>query len=158
MNTQEDTSRLIKLRVKIIPLAAVHLDQVMEIEHMAFSTPWRTEDFSSLIQNPDALNLVAVEQDRVVGYSCAWRIVECAELGNLAVLPECQGRGVARGLLDATLKNCRSNKVEMLFLEVRASNIRAVELYERYGFSRIGFHRGYYSEPVEDAVIMKLII
>jgi [ribosomal protein S18]-alanine N-acetyltransferase len=158
MNGPNDTSTRRRLRVKIVPLAPVHLDEVMAIEHLAFATPWRTEDFTQLIENPEAINLAAVESGRVVGYSCAWRVIECAELGNIAVLPECQGKGVARALLETTLKACRRKKAEVLFLEVRASNNRAVELYERYGFSRIGLRRAYYSQPVEDALIMKLVL
>ncbi len=158
MNGQKDTSARKKLRVKIVPLAPAHLDEVLAIERVAFTTPWRTEDFTQLIENPEAINLAAVEAGRVVGYSCAWRVIECAELGNIATLPECQGMGVARGLLDATLKACRHKRVEVMFLEVRASNNRAVELYERYGFSRIGLRRAYYTQPVEDAVIMKLVL
>ncbi len=159
MNGRKNASSRGELRVKYVPLAATHLDEVLAIERAAFTTPWRVEDFRNLIENPDAINLAAVESSgRVVGYSCAWRVVECAELGNLAVLPERRGRGVARGLLDTTLKACRRKRVEVLFLEVRESNERAVELYERYGFSRIGLRRAYYSDPVEDALIMKLII
>lgn len=147
-----------RLRVIIVPLAPAHLEVVMAIERVAFSTPWRVEDFLSLIENPAAINLAALEAGRVVGYSCAWSVVEYGELGNLAVLPEYQGRGVARGLLDVTLKHCRRKAVEALFLEVRESNGRALALYERYGFRRIGLRRAYYSDPVEDALIMKLVI
>jgi [ribosomal protein S18]-alanine N-acetyltransferase len=158
MNGPKDTSTRKMLRVKIIPLAPSHLDEVIAIEHVAFTTPWRLEDFAQLIENPEAINLAAVESGRVVGYSCAWRVIECAELGNIAVLPEYQGRGVARSLLDATLKACRRKRAEVLFLEVRASNSRAVELYEHYGFNRIGIRRAYYTQPVEDAMIMKLVL
>ncbi len=158
MNGLKNASSRGEFRVKYVPLAAAHLDEVLVIERAAFTTPWRVEDFINLIENPDAINLAAVESGRVVGYSCAWRVVECAELGNLAVLPERRGRGVARGLLDAMLKICRRKRMETLFLEVRQSNERAVELYERYGFSRIGLRRAYYSDPVEDALIMKLVI
>ena len=142
--------------VKIFPLAEEHLDAVLAIEKRVFTEPWRREDFQRLTDNPEAISLAALDEGRVVGYSCCWTVIETAELGNLAVEPEFQGRGVARALLEATIKACRKKMIAMLFLEVRCSNRRAIELYERYGFVRIGLRRGYYTHPVEDALIMKL--
>ena len=145
-----------KYAFKIVPLAAEHLDPVLDIEKRVFTEPWRREDFQRLIDNQEAVCLAALDAGRVVGYSCCWVVIETAELGNIAVEPEFQGRGVARALLEATIKACRRKMAVMLFLEVRCSNLRAIELYERYGFARIGLRRGYYTHPVEDALIMKL--
>ncbi|MFH1068463.1 MAG: ribosomal protein S18-alanine N-acetyltransferase [Candidatus Glassbacteria bacterium] len=147
---------LSKLDVKLVPLEAAHLEEVMAIEREVFSVPWRIEDFEKLLVNRDAICYAAVHEGRVIGYSCCWMVIETAELGNLAVTGRYQGRSVGRTMLDATLAVCRKRGVEALFLEVRCSNVRAVDLYERYGFTRIGLRRGYYSQPVEDALIMKL--
>ena len=146
----------VNLEVKLIPLDAGHIDEVMVIERAVFSVPWRVEDFEKLLSNRDAVCFAALHQGRVVGYSCCWMVIETAELGNIAVASDCQGRAVGRTLLDATLAACSKRGVEALFLEVRTSNQRAIGLYERYGFKRIGLRRGYYSYPVEDALIMKI--
>ena len=145
-----------KLRVRIVPLLEEHLDEVMEIEHRVFSTPWRRDDFTILFENPEAINLAAVAAGRLVGYSCAWKVIESAELGNIAVADDCQGQGIGRRLLASTIKECRQKYVQSLFLEVRASNERAIGLYEGYGFTRIGLRKRYYTNPAEDALIMKL--
>ena len=154
MNSTGGTER--KLRVKIVPLAGEHLDDVLRIEHEVFSTPWRREDFTILMENPEAINLAAIAAGRLVGYSLAWCVIESAELGNIAVAAGSQGLGIGRRLLTATIRACRQKYATSLFLEVRASNARAIELYERYGFKTIGLRRNYYSNPTEAALIMKL--
>jgi len=145
-----------KLKVKLVPLAEEHLEAVMEIERDLFSQPWGVEDFKRLISKPEAISLTALAENKIIGYSCCWVVIETAELGNIAVAREYQGRFVARALLEATIKACQKRKVTVLFLEVRSSNRRAIELYNSYGFAQIGIRRGYYSHPVEDAIIMKL--
>jgi ribosomal-protein-alanine N-acetyltransferase len=152
----EANDRPEKLKVKIVPLTEEHMEAVMEIERDLFTQPWRVEDFKRLIGKTEAINLAALAEKKVVGYSCCWVVIETAELGNIAVARQYQGRSVARALLEATVKACRKRKVSSLFLEVRSSNRRAIELYNRYGFVQIGIRHGYYSHPVEDALIMKL--
>lgn len=152
----EPNNRPEKLKVKLVPLAEKHLEAVMEIEREVFRQPWKVEDFKRLIGKPEVISLTALAENKVIGYSCCWIVIKTAELGNIAVAREYQGRYVARTLLEATIKACRKRKVTVLFLEVRSSNQRAIELYKRYGFVQIGIQRGYYSHPVEDSVIMKL--
>ena len=152
----EANDRPEKLKVKLVPLTEEHMEAVMEIERDLFTQPWRVEDFKRLIGKTEAINLAALAEKKVVGYSCCWVVIETAELGNIAVARQYQGRSVARALLEATVKACRKRKVSSLFLEVRSSNRRAIELYNRYGFVQIGIRHGYYSHPVEDALIMKL--
>ncbi|MEA2063991.1 MAG: ribosomal protein S18-alanine N-acetyltransferase [Gemmatimonadota bacterium] len=144
-------------RVTLEPMADWHLPQVMEIENQCFTEPWKDQDFLKLIDRPDSICLVALDAlERLAGYCCCWIVLESAELGNIAVHPDYEGRSVARKLLDRALETCCARKVTAVFLEVRASNQRAIELYELNGFIRIGLRRGYYRQPPEDAVIMKL--
>jgi ribosomal-protein-alanine N-acetyltransferase len=154
MNASGGTKR--KLKVNIVPMCEEHLDAVMDIEQRVFGTPWRRDDFSILLENPEAVNLVAMSGDRLVGYSCAWCVIESAELGNIAVDSDCQRLGIGRRLLTTTIRTCRNMHVSSLFLEVRLSNERAISLYEYYNFRRIGVRRKYYTNPSEDALIMKL--
>ena len=144
------------LDIELLPLAECHVPQVIEIENLCFSEPWRECDFTRLIDNPNSACLVAMHRDRVIGYSCCWIVIESAELGNIAVHTDYQCRSVGSRLLKKTIQLCRRRRVTAIFLEVRSSNRKAIELYELFGFVRIGLRRGYYSNPVEDALIMKL--
>ncbi|MCE5270652.1 ribosomal protein S18-alanine N-acetyltransferase [bacterium] len=141
--------------LRLVKMARRHLSQILEIEQLCFSETWHEVDFLRLIDLPDALCLVALQGGRVIGYSCLWVVIESSELGNLAVHPEFQGQGVGARLLERNLAVCRRRGVIAMFLEVRASNERAITLYEHHGFTRIGLRKRYYSKPTEDAVIMR---
>ncbi len=96
---------------------------------------------------------VAECQGRVEGFSVTRRLSAAeSELLNLAVAPECRRRGVATTLLG----DLRSRHHGSVFLEVRESNRGAREFYKRIGFKELGFRAGYYQNPPEGAVVMRL--
>ena len=110
----EANDRPEKLKVKLVPLTEEHMEAVMEIERDLFTQPWRVEDFKRLIGKTEAINLAALAEKKVVGYSCCWVVIETAELGNIAVARQYQGRSVARALLEATVKACRKRKFDAM--------------------------------------------
>ena len=76
-------------------------------------------------------------------------------MDNIAVAPEARRRGVADALLSVLTSFGRDN-LAVLMLEVRASNLPAVALYEKHGFAAVGRRKNYYEAPKEDAVLMTL--
>ncbi|MBW3630939.1 MAG: ribosomal protein S18-alanine N-acetyltransferase [Gemmatimonadetes bacterium] len=128
---------------------------VMAIEQTSFSMPWRETTFESLLQRSDADLIAAVADGRLVGYAVCWTIVEQAELGNVAVDAEWRNRGVGLKLVQAALERVRRRSAEECFLEVRESNRTAQSLYQKCGFRSIGRRRRYYSNPTEDALVMR---
>ena len=95
----------------------------------------------------------------LVGYFVAMPGADELHLLNLTVMPEWQGRGHGRRLLDALEAVCRLQHWPVLWLEVRASNQRALSLYRRRGFAEVGLRRGYYPAlggRREDAIVMRL--
>jgi ribosomal-protein-alanine N-acetyltransferase len=90
----------------------------------------------------------------VVGYSVAIFVGEDGELANLAVAPAVQGKGVGTALLREVISTAEGHGVRNLYLEVRQSNRQALSLYRSAGFTDMGQRRGYYSKPVENAVVM----
>jgi ribosomal-protein-alanine N-acetyltransferase len=132
------------------------LGSVMAIERAAFSMPWRATTFESLLTRSDADLIAAVaDDDRLVGYAVVWTVVDQAELGNVAVEEGWRKRGVGRMLVEAALERARARDAEECFLEVRESNRDAQALYEKCGFRSIGRRRRYYSNPTEDALVMR---
>jgi ribosomal-protein-alanine N-acetyltransferase len=136
-------------------MTADDLERVLEIEHVAYSMPWARTTFEGLLARQDADLLVAVAGRQVVGYAVCWSVMEQAELGNIAVAPEWRRQGVATQLLERVLRRQTERGVREIFLEVRTSNTVAQELYQRYGFRQIGRRAGYYSGPIEDALVMR---
>lgn len=136
------------------PMNENDLDAVVAIESASYSTPWQYEHFSNEIEAGYSWPYVAVEKGRVVGYVCLMSLFEEAQILNIAVLPDYRGRGVARTLLQQAFAMAIEKGAEVVALEVRASNIVAISLYEQLGFSRVGIRAGYY-EAAEDAILME---
>ena len=92
----------------------------------------------------------------LVGYVCFWIVFEELRMMNLAVSPHVRHSGIGRWLLQQALTMGREQGARRALLEVRVSNQPAVALYEHAGFSRSGIRTKYYTNPIEDAVLMEL--
>jgi ribosomal-protein-alanine N-acetyltransferase len=90
----------------------------------------------------------------IVGFAAFHRVMDEAELCNIAVNPAHQRKGVARGLLTAGISIMRDAGTRRLFLEVRASNQAARTFYAAMSFQWLYKRRGYYHNPEEDALVM----
>lgn len=143
-------------RIIIRPMEPSHVPQVVQIERSCFSTPWSELSFYKEIYNPRSLCLVAEIDDEVVGYICINRIIDECHILNLAVHPLRRRCGVATALLNHALNSDYICLCRYVYLEVRASNMAARNLYEKFGFRMIGIRRNYYINPLEDGIIMML--
>lgn len=138
------------------PMTLDDLDEVLTIERASFLTPWSRGAFRyELTQNQVARSTVVRVGSQLVGYVCLWEIGHETHITNLAVHPSFRRRGVARALLKRTIEDARRNGVELVFLEVRPTNVEAVMLYESFGFRVIGRRKGYYFDTGEDALVME---
>ena len=90
----------------------------------------------------------------VVGFAGIWILADEAHITNIAVRNLYQRQGIGELLLIATIDLSAELKASLLTLEVRASNLPAQKLYEKYGFVQVGLRRGYYTDNREDAVLM----
>ena len=143
----------------IRPMKIGDIDCVLGIELQAFTSPWKAETFLGLI-NRDGAELWVTEHPEigVIAYGVLWCLLDQGELANMAVAPEFLGQGIAAQLLDHILGVACSRGVKSIYLEVRASNDRAVGLYSGFGFQEISRREGYYDLPREDALIMRIEI
>lgn len=131
---------------------------VAELEARSFSTPWRAATFHRLLER-SAVDLWVVEEEgRVVAYAVVWRVLDQAELANIAVREEARGRGLGARLLQHALDRARVAGVRTVYLEVRVSNEAALRMYRRAGFRETGRRRGYYTDPPEDALVLQLLM
>ncbi len=135
--------------------------EVMAIENDVYPHPWTRGNFLDSLQSDYEIWTVRDPAGALAGYLLLMISVEEAHLLNIAVRRDLQGSGVGRLLLDLAVKLARDKGMHSILLEVRPSNGRAVEVYERYGFAGIGVRRGYYPAAQgsrEDAIVMRLII
>jgi len=147
------------------------LSAIGAIERLSFTDPWSEEAFEVALRRREVRFTVAevpsgglVDEGgtgaldgerRVVGFLLAWFIADEGEIANVAVHPDWRGHGVGSALLDDVLADARAGPVTAVYLEVRASNNAAQALYASRGFQRVGRRRGYYSNPVEDAILLR---
>ena len=144
-----------KMHVRIVPMAAEHLDEVAELEKICFSDPWSRNLLAESLKDELSAFLVALDESgHVAGYAGVKVVLDEGYIDNIAVRPDCRRRGVAGQLLQVFLNFAAANRLAFLTLEVRPSNTPAIALYEKYGFRTVGRRKNYYEHPTEDAVIM----
>ena len=124
------------------------------IENVCFSVPWSENAISDFIQNPLCIMFCAKQDSKTAGYIGLYIIAEDCDIANVAVLPQFRGRGIAKKLIEHAESHAKEKGVKKLMLEVRASNIPAISLYEKLGFSVVGIRKNYYTQPKEDALLM----
>ncbi|NKI35048.1 ribosomal protein S18-alanine N-acetyltransferase [Wenzhouxiangella sp. XN79A] len=142
-------------RVELRPMRRDDLDAVHEVEAASYPFPWTRGVFADCLRMGYCCRVAAVDGD-LAGYMILSAGAGEAHLLNLCVAPAMRGAGIARVLLDGALVEARLLRTGRLFLEVRPSNARAVELYRRNGFRTIGKRPGYYPAEGgrEDALVM----
>ena len=134
------------------------LDGVLAVESESFTNPWTRDMYAWELQNRSMCHILLVRTSdcRVAGFCAFWLVFDEIHINNIALRPDFRARGIGTALLRQVLVEGHQLGARRATLEVRASNERARKLYERMGFYVAGVRRNYYSEPVEDALILWL--
>ncbi len=143
----------------IRPMKAEDLDQVLAIEQSSFSAPWSRESMQQELVNDQAHYFVASIKDdekNVLGYAGYWQIMDEGHIMNIAVRTDRRHEGIGKELMEAMLSSGDQMGILYWTLEVRVSNLAALRLYEKIGFTSAGIRPGYYTHPKEDANILWL--
>lgn len=130
---------------------------VVELDRIAFSLPWPERSFRfEVADNPVARCWVAEVDGRVVGMVVGWLLVDEIHIATIATHPDFRRQGIGRKLLSHTLRRAIEDGAQSSFLEVRASNLGAQELYRQFGYEPTGRRKRYYKDNDEDAILMNL--
>jgi [ribosomal protein S18]-alanine N-acetyltransferase len=124
------------------------------LRHSAEAAQWPPGSYAKLAESPGGLVLVYEASDQPVGFLAARQAADEAEILNIAVQRDFRGKGVASALLLAALDEFRRSSIARVFLELRESNLPALTLYNRHGFTPSGRRKAYYHHPTEDAISM----
>ena len=141
--------------IQYLTMNETHVSEIAELEKLCFSDPWSERSVASELNSPYSYWLVALEQDRVVGYVGSQSSFEEADMMNIAVHPDFRRLGIAERLVLALCDALAEKGVCALLLEVRASNEPAKALYDKLGFVQVGRRPNYYRNPKEDALILR---
>ena len=132
--------------------------EIFAIEMECFSVPWSLDSIETELLNEDKkLHYVVEDANGVVGYAGAWLVYDEGQITNIAIRPSARRQGFGAKLTSALIEECFKRGMHEIFLEVRISNLSALSLYRKLGFTVKGMRKNYYSEPKEDAYIMSLI-
>ena len=122
------------------------IERILELENRYFKYPRQNIDVDDF--------LVKVIDGKICGYIDFKTVIDEGYIGNIAV-DECyRRRGIGDELLEKSIEIAKEKHLEFLTLEVRKSNIPAVNLYSKHGFKEEGILKNHYSDPKEDALVM----
>lgn len=143
------------LNMEIVKMTKKHLDSVYKIEKECFSNPWSKKSLEDeLFKNKFAIYIVALDENKVIGYGGMWHIINEGHITNIAVTEKYRNQGVATAIVNKLSEIAISKEMIGLTLEVRMANESAKALYTKLGFRVEGIRKEYYSDTLEDALIM----
>ena len=134
------------------------LQQIYDIEQEVMPVPWSMKSFQDAYSSECSMIVVAADDYRIYGFSVLYITSPEAELPDIVIDKDYQGKGIGKTLLERTIQEAKSQGVDTIFLEVRVSNKVARKLYDSFGFEEIGTRKYFYSNPVEDAICMSASI
>ena len=130
--------------------------QIAELEKICFSDPWSETSIASELNNKLSLWMVAIDDEKVIGYVGSQTVLGETDMMNIAVHPDYRKQGIGTALIVGLIGELELRGSHSLMLEVRASNEPAKNLYAKLGFCSVGVRKNYYRNPKEDALILSI--
>lgn len=146
------------LTMEIVPMNKSHIDGIAKLEKECFSAPWSENGIRTELSDKTAHFLVGVNGNNVLGYIGVHEVCGEAYVANIAVHDRYRRFGVGERLMKTADYEAMERGCEFISLEVRKSNVNAVELYKKLGYNIAGERKKFYSNPQEDALIMTLTL
>lgn len=132
---------------EFFPMNERDLDAVAALEASLQVFPWSRGNFADSLESGYSVWVLRVGGD-LIGFSVVMSVLDEAHLLNIGVCKRYQGQGYGARLLRHAMECARLGGATKLFLEVRPSNERAVDLYRHFGFQQIALRKGYYPAVV----------
>ena len=142
------------LKANILELKNEDVLMVAEIEKECFSKPWSEKAIKTEINNDLSYFVVAKVGNEVVGYGGMYSVMGEGYIYNIAVKRKYRKFGIGTNIVNELVNYSKIKSLNFLSLEVRKSNTPAINLYSNCGFKKIGNRKNFYTNPLEDAIIM----
>jgi ribosomal-protein-alanine N-acetyltransferase len=153
------------MAIQIRDASRSDLPRILEIERLAFPSPWTLASFEREMTLPFSRVMVAIPYDdeeaapgtrrSIAGFLCRWLIADECHVLNIAVHPDSRRLGIGGVLITEAISEAKTNGAGVVTLEVRRTNLPARQLYRKFDFEERRLRRHYYG-PGEDAIIMEL--
>jgi ribosomal-protein-alanine N-acetyltransferase len=142
------------------PVQPGDLESILALDRVTPQAPhWSTEEYQRIVsgkqpEGPERIMLVAEQSGELSGFVVLLLVADTAEIESIVVAEAWRRRGTGASLMEVAMQHSRDHQIARLILEVRDNNQAAIAFYTRCGFKIEGRRPGYYSHPVEDALLM----
>ena len=144
------------MTLQILELLNEDIDAILPLENELYHKPWQKKDYEyELNDNPFAYYLKLIDKDsnEIMGFIGFWIKFEQAEITKVSIAKKYQGYKLSKLLMADAENRIRLAECENITLEVRVSNVVAINLYKSCGFNIVATRKKYY-ENGEDAYLM----
>ena len=153
--------------IQIREMTIEDCDAVADIDRACFTQVWSVAMFRDTLAFPAYFYVVSViltdhpentDEGRIVGFAGISIAADTADVINIGVLPEYRGQGIGNLLLQKLEELAKDNNCLNMMLEVRESNLPAIQMYHKHGFQDISVRKNYYSNPAEHGIVMQKLM
>lgn len=147
-------------RIVVGRMSPEDLGEIIRLEKESFTDPWPKKGFEVQLADGASIMLTARLMDsssgvgEIVGYLCAYHILEELQLASVAVKEAFRRQGIARRLILEMIWQGREQGAKEIWLDVRESNAAARRLYGELGFGEMYRRKNYYRKPKEDSLVL----
>ncbi|MFI3227924.1 MAG: ribosomal protein S18-alanine N-acetyltransferase [Clostridia bacterium] len=141
--------------MNIFEMNEEHILQVSKLEQDIFSSPYSEKSLREMFNDKNYQYFVYFDK-KVLGYVGISSVLDESDITHIAVSLDSRRKNIGTLLLQKMVEYCKNKNIAKIHLEVRESNAKAIGLYEKNGFSRVGLRKNYYSNPKEHALLMTL--
>ena len=142
---------------KVSLMGVDNLEEAYKIECEVNPSPWKYETFLSSFEVGHK-GLICKHNSEIIGFIIFSPINPEAHILSISVIKKIQSKGVGTLLLRSMLDQCKAMNYKKIFLEVRTSNLQAINFYQKFGFIKDAIRDNYYTDNSEDALLMSLSI
>jgi ribosomal-protein-alanine N-acetyltransferase len=142
---------------KVSLMGVDNLEEAYKIECEVNPSPWKYETFLSSFEVGHK-GLICKHNSEIIGFIIFSPINPEAHILSISVMKKIQSKGVGTLLLRSMLDQCKAMNYKKIFLEVRTSNLQAINFYQKFGFIKDAIRDNYYTDNSEDALLMSLSI
>lgn len=141
------------------PMNLADLAEVLRLDSDNFILSWNKESYIRELETNDYAYLYVIEVDnRIVGFIDYWITFEVCQLAKIVTDKKERGKHYAFKMMNFMNKMAKEKGCEVISLEVRRSNLLAINFYEYLGYIKINERKSYYQDNYEDALVYMLAV
>lgn len=147
---KDDLNTLNKL---IIQMEQRHVEEVCKISEECFSEPWSLDGIRTELENKNSITFVCEIDGKTIGFVNMHFILDEGCINNIAVTSIARNMEIGSDLINHLIEFGRKKSLSFITLEVRESNAKAINFYEKHEFLKVGMRKNFYNKPIENALL-----